>query len=139
MLDFSEAILSKLAIHQVGNKANEEGIILSEVEVAINGTIAPILNTYFTKPFKPHDFCCFSHETDLNLNEVYTYVKSIFANKTSLMMQSINLAQHLYEISNHSQIKSGEMYVAYFDNCYLQGEPTAWKRSVITRCCRTRS
>lgn len=124
MLDFSEAILSKLAIHQVGNKAHEEGLVISEEEVAINGTIAPILNTYFTKPFKFHEFYHFSHESDLNLNEVYTYVKSIFANKTSLLLQSINLAKHLYEESNHPQIKPGELYVAYFDNCYLEGEQT---------------
>jgi len=124
MLDFSEAVLSNLSIHQVGNKSNEEGLIISEQEVPINGTIAPLLTTYFTKPFKPQEFYNFSHETDLNLNEVYSYVKSIFNDKTSLQMQSIHLAKHLYEESNHPNIKAGELYVAYFDNCYLHDELT---------------
>jgi hypothetical protein len=124
MLDFSEAILSKLAIHQVGNKSDEEGLIISEEEVPINGVIAPLLTTYFTKPFKPEEFYNFSHESNLNLNEVYTYVKSIFNDKTDLHLQSINLAKHLYEESNHPNIKSGEVYVAYFDNCYLGEELT---------------
>jgi len=124
MLDFSEAELSKLAIHQVGNKSNEEGIIHSEQEVVIDGTIASLLTSYFTKPFKPQEFYNFAHETSLNLNEVYSFVKSIFNDKTSLLMQSINLAKHLYEESNHPNIKSGELYVAYFDNCYLNDELT---------------
>ncbi|MCK5703010.1 MAG: nucleoid-associated protein [Cyclobacteriaceae bacterium] len=124
MLDFSEAELSKLAIHQVGNKSNEEGIIHSEQEVVINGGIASLLTTYFTKPFKPQEFYNFAHETSLNLNEVHSYVKSIFNDKTSLQLQSINLAKHLYEHSNHPNIKSGELYVAYFDNCYLNDELT---------------
>lgn len=124
MLDFSETILSRLAIHQVGNRSNQEGIIHSEQEIVINGTIAPLLTTYFTKPFKPQEFYNFSHETSLNLNEVYSYVKSIFNDKTSLLLQSINLAKHLYEHSNHPNIKPGELYVAYFDNCYLNDEKT---------------
>jgi hypothetical protein len=124
MLNFSEAHLSNLAIHQVGNKSNEEGIIISEQEVTVNGTIAPLLTTYFTKPFKPQEFYNFFHESDLNMNEVYTYVKSIFNSKTSLQLQSINLAKHLYEQSIYPQIKSGELYVAYFDNCYLDDELT---------------
>lgn len=124
MLDFSEAILSSLSIHQVGNKANEEGLIISEQEVPINGTIAPLLTTYFTKPFKPQEFYNFSHKSDLNLNEMYAYAKSIFNDKTSLQMQSIHMAKHLYEESNHPNIKAGELYVAYFDNCYLNEELT---------------
>lgn len=124
MLDFSEAILSNLSIHQVGNKSNEEGLIISEQEVPIDDTIAPLLTTYFTKPFKPQEFYNFSHETDLNLNEVYSYAKSIFNTKSSLHIQSIHLAKHLYEESNHPNIKPGELYVAFFDNCYLHDELT---------------
>jgi hypothetical protein len=122
MLDFSEAVLSKLSIHQVGNKSNEEGIIISEQEVSINGMISVVLTSYFTKPFKPHEFYNFSHKTDLTFNEVYAYVKSIFNDVADLHMQSIKLAKHLYESSDHPQIKPGELYVAYFENCCLNEE-----------------
>jgi hypothetical protein len=124
MLNFSEAELARLAIHQIGNKSNEEGVIISETEVAINGSIAPLLTTYFTKPFKADEFYNFTHESNLNLNEVYTYVKSIFDDKSALLLQSINVAKHLYEQSLYPQIKSGELYVAYFENCYLDEELT---------------
>ncbi|MCG8311170.1 MAG: nucleoid-associated protein [Cytophagales bacterium] len=124
MLDFSEAELSHLAIHQVGNKTNEEGIIISEQEVSINGQIASLLTSYFTRPFKTDEYYNFSHETDLDLNEVYIYVRNIFNDKTSLLSQSINLARHLYEQSIYPHIKSGELYIAYFENCYLNNEIT---------------
>jgi len=122
MLNFSESELSNLAIHQIGNKSDEQGIIISEEEVRVNGSIASLLTSYFTKPFKAHEFYNFHHETNLELNEVYTYVKQIFNDRTALLEQSINLAKHLYEQSVYPQIKSGELYVAYFDNCYLNEE-----------------
>jgi hypothetical protein len=122
MLDFSEAELSGLSIHYVGNKSNEEGIIASQEEVRVDGNIADLLTTYFTKPFKTHEFYNFSHEANLNFNEVYNYAKTIFNDPGALHLQSINVARHLYEHSNHPNIKSGELYVAHFENCFLDGE-----------------
>ena len=124
MTDFSEAILSGMSIHLVGNKSNEEGLIISEQNVKIDGSIASLLTNYFTSPFKGSEFYTFNHESDLNLNEVYTYVKTIFHNVNSLHLQSINLAKHLYEQSIYPQIKSGELYVVYFEDCKLDDEPT---------------
>lgn len=122
MVDFSEAILSNLAIHQVGNKSNEEGLVLSQQNVNIDGSIASLLTNYFTSPFKGNEYYTFSHESDLNLNEVYTYVKTIFHDLSSLQLQSINLAKHLYEQSIYPQIKSGELYVVHFEQCFLDDE-----------------
>lgn len=122
MLNFSEAQLSRLSIHQVGNKAEEQGIIASQEEVAVNGSIADLLTTYFTKPFKSREFFNFTHESDLNFNEVFSFVKSIFHDPSSLHLQSVKLAKHLYEQSNHPRIKSGELYVAYFEDCMLEDE-----------------
>ena len=119
MLDFSEAELSHLAVHQVGTKSNDEGIIISDQEVNLDGSIASLLTTYFTRPFKTNEFYNFKHEVDLNLNEVYSYVRNIFDDKRTLQFQSISLAKHLYEQSIYPQIKSGELYVVYFENCYL--------------------
>ena len=122
MINFSESELTRLSIHQVGNKSNEEGVIIAEQEVAINAMIAGLLTSYFTKPFKTREFYHFSHETDLRFNEVYAYVKSIFHDPASMHLQSIKLARHLYEQSDHPMIKSGELYVAHFENCLLEEE-----------------
>ncbi len=122
MIDFSDAELSRLVIHGVGNKTNEEELIISEKAVPVNDAIGSLLTTYFTLPFKEPEFYSFSHVSDLNMNEVYTYVKNIFHDRSSLYLQSINMARHLYEQSNHPRIKSGEMYVAYFENCTVEDE-----------------
>jgi len=122
MLNFSQAELARLSIHQVGNKSNEEGVIAAQEEVDFDQDIASLLISYFTRPFKGQEFYNFTHESDLNLNEVYTYAKSIFHDPNSHHLQSVNLVKHLYEHSDHPQIKSGELYVAYFDNCYLHEE-----------------
>ena len=122
MTDFSHAELMRLSIHFVGNKSDEDGIIVSDLETKVDGSIATVLTDYFCKPFKVDEFFRFSHESDLNLNEVYSYVRSIFNAPDALHLQSINLAKHLYEQSNHPQIKPGELYVAYFENCYIDDE-----------------
>lgn len=64
----------------------------------------------------------FYHEADLNLNEVYTYASKIFENPKTLGEQSVNLAKHLYEHSNHPKIKGGEFYVVYFKECVIDGK-----------------
>lgn len=64
----------------------------------------------------------FYHEADLNLNEVYAYASKIFENPKTLGEQSVNLAKHLYEHSNHPKIKGGEFYVVYFKECVIDGK-----------------
>ncbi|CAM5216215.1 Nucleoid associated protein NdpA OS=Ureibacillus acetophenoni OX=614649 GN=SAMN05877842_106118 PE=4 SV=1 [Ureibacillus acetophenoni] len=61
----------------------------------------------------------FFHETDLGLNEVYTYVNSIFYQEESFLEQSKNIATHLNSSSAHPAIKNGELFIGLFDNCIL--------------------
>ncbi len=122
MFNFSESELKHLSIHGVGNKSNEDSLIISEKEVPVSDAISGLLTTYFTRAFKDPEFYRFSHESDLRLNEVYTYVKSIFHDINALHLQSVNIAKHLYEQSNHPRIKAGEVYVALFENCTLDDE-----------------
>ncbi|MCB0756006.1 MAG: nucleoid-associated protein, partial [Flavobacteriales bacterium] len=62
------------------------------------------------------------HESDMELNEVYTYVQQIFANPETNHEQSVKLAKHLFECSTHPKIKGGEFYVVYFKHCLLNDE-----------------
>lgn len=121
MITFTEAQLSRLSVHRVGNKSEDGGIILSEKEVPVHGVINDVLTTYFTKPFKPWDFYQFTHETDLNFNEIYSYARNIFNEPSTLHIESVKIAKHLYEQSVHPKIKSGELYVALFKDCVLDG------------------
>ncbi len=64
----------------------------------------------------------FFHETDTALNEVFTYSKKIFEQDSSFLEQSQNMAKHLHSVSQHPNIKSGELFIGLFENCFLLNE-----------------
>ena len=68
-------------------------------------------------PFKNNEYFHLYHETDINLNEVYSYVSAIFEDQGNLLEHSKNLALHLYEQSSHPKINEGEFYVVYLKDC----------------------
>ncbi len=122
MLNFKEAELARLAIHFIGNAADEEGMNLSKELMSIDEEITNLLKSYFLKPFKAQELYTFHHESDLNLNEIYHYASAVFDNPDSTFLQSINIAKHLYESSSHPNIKAGELYISYFNECVINGE-----------------
>ncbi len=111
-----------IVIHKVGNKSQNDNLILSHTYTEISKEIKSILNEYFLSPFKSEEYYQFYHDSSLSLNEVYTYVSAIFANPEDLHEQSVNLAKHLYNQSTHPKIKAGEFYVVYFRDCIVNGE-----------------
>ncbi len=122
MFNFKEAQLEQLAIHFIGNAADEEGMTLSKQLIQVDADITSLLKSYFLKPFKEQELYTFHHESDLDLNEIFHYVSAIFDDPGSLYLQSINIAKHLYESSSHPNIKPGELYISYFDECVINGE-----------------
>ena len=119
MINSEFAKIEAIVLHKTGNKLNEEGIKFSKEPVKINDLLEEILLKYFFSPFKQNEFYNLSHETDLNLNEVYSYVSAIFEDPENLYEQSVNIAKHLYEQSVHPKIKGGEIYVVYFKDCNI--------------------
>lgn len=124
MFNFKESILSTLAVHHIGNQAESEGINIGKSTLEIDDDLRLLLKNYFLKSFKEQGLYTLSHSTDLTLNELYTYVSAIFSDSDSLYLQSINIAKHLYESSQHPMIKNGELYVVYFDECVIDDEVT---------------
>lgn len=123
MFDFSEVTLNQIVVHNIGNRVEEEGIGFSKSEMHISDpTIESILKQYFLSNFKSDYFYSFSHESDLQLNEVFNHANQIFENPESFFDQSTDLARSLYENSNHPKIKPGEFYVVKFSNVNVDGE-----------------
>src|SRR5687768_1310308 len=119
MVDFGQAALSKLIIHKVGNKLMEDGVRLSAELIDLKGKeeLTTILNTYFLTPFKEPVFHHFHHVSSLDLNEIYSIVNELFQSTRGFVKKSKDIANILYEYSNHPKIKSGELYIAYFEDC----------------------
>lgn len=115
--------IEDIVVHQVGNKSTEDGCFLAKELLQTDDKTMELLNAYFAAPFeKSREYFNLTHDSDIELNEVYAYVSKIFADQNSLLDQSINLAKHLYEKSNHPKIKSGEFYVVYFKDCIIEGQ-----------------
>lgn len=114
--------IKALSVHRIGNKSALEGVELSEEPVNLDETLGEILKTFFLMAFKDEERYCFSHPTAKDLNAVYTYVSKAFEDCSTFHEQSKNIAKYLYEQSEHPNIKRGDLYVAYFNGCILDGE-----------------
>ncbi len=125
MITFSEAALKDLSIPRIGNKLLDEKYHLSKRSATVKDeTLGQLLMQYFLGPFeKIEELYQFTHPSnDLQLNEVYHFAEYIFNQPGSLQQNSEQIAKHLYDMSNHPKIKSGELYVAYFSSLQLNGE-----------------
>ncbi|MFK7968997.1 MAG: nucleoid-associated protein [Bacteroidia bacterium] len=121
--DLSQAQISSIAVHKTGHRLRSEDFVASDDLIELDDQLKGALEDYFLKPFKSEYFWHFTHNTDLALNEAYTYVSNVFLSplkRPALLEQSVNLLKHLHGQSLHPQIKSGELYVVYFTGCSLE-------------------
>lgn len=123
MQDFSNVELKKIIIHLVGNKIKDEELKTSlEPCDTVDDITLQYLKRFFFSSFKFDISYRFTHEADIGLNEINSYTEKIFEDQKKFVEQSINIAKHLYGVSVHPNIKAGELYVVYFENCILDNE-----------------
>lgn len=119
---FDHTHILSLVIHQVGNKINNESLVLSQNVVSLSETIQENLIEFFLSQFKTEEYYQIYHDVALSLNEVFVYVSQIFDDPETQYDQSLNLAKHLYDQSIHPKIKGGEFYTVYFKDCVVDGD-----------------
>jgi hypothetical protein len=122
MIDYESTTIDALTVHHIGNPVQEEGIVTSDTTIHPDDVLAPLLLKYFTMPFKAPEYYQFYHESGLSHNPLYTSVQKIFTAPDQLHLESLNIAAHLYSVSEHPNIKAGELYVAYLSDCSVGGE-----------------
>ena len=122
-LDLTEVKIEKLITHHIGNKNKDENISFSdELSTLKNEQTLGFVLKYFLQQFKPFDFHQFTHTIELEMNEVYTIVRKLFSNTDIFIPESHNIAKHLFEYSDHPNIKSGELNIVYFSNVYFDND-----------------
>lgn len=110
-------------VHKVGNKLKEEGIAFATKSDDITSA-SEFISALIKNTFKFDVFSRLYAIDELDTNNVYRFVRKIFSNKENLVPQSNNLARHLYDHSNHPNIKNGEFYVVYIEGCNVNGQIT---------------
>ena len=134
MVDASLTLINAVSVHAVGNKLLGEELTLSDDILHLpNDKLKSHLLTYFFSSFNSPEYYNFDLEKEgSNPHVVYTLVKEIFADPASLHDHSINLAQHLYNVSQHNHIKSGDLFVGHFSGVVI--ERKSWDVVGIFKC-----
>lgn len=123
MMDFSNSTIVKAIAHEVGNKFREEGISYSEKDLDLGNSDTHLLFTRFLlSSFKGNEFFNFFHPTNIEMNEIYSYVSNIFNNVEDFESNAKKIALHLYNESTHPKINRGEIYVVHFADCLIDDE-----------------
>ena len=114
MLEVTDSKLTQYIVHYVSETVvfGDEAFPQPEVMLEVAFTQLAFNKIDFEQQYE------FFHETDIGLNEVYTYVNSIFDQEGSRFLeQSKHIATHLQSVSQHPNIKDGELFIGLFDNC----------------------
>ncbi len=125
MFFHSDSNIEQLAIHRVGNKLRDEFYVLSEQPVALEDELlSQLLKQYFLGPFERVNevYRLFHSSGTLALNELYHFATAFFAGETDFHAFGQQVGKHLFESSNHPNIKAGELYVVHLRDVQLEGE-----------------
>ena len=108
-------MLSKIIVHKVGNKINQESLILSQEELQLPEDMQELLADFFMKAFKSEEQFHFYSDTYLVNNPVYSSVAEIFEDKGKFLWESESIAKHLYDITENPRVQNGELFIVYFE------------------------
>ncbi len=124
MIDFSQATIENMVVHQVGARVEAAPMKFSKntTQLQDNEMVSDVLLNYFFKPFKEDAYYNFYHPEDIEKNLVYVIAKQLFDGGGDFYNSSIQVAEWLYENSNHPKIRGGEFYMALFNNVVVDGE-----------------
>ncbi|MDZ7847972.1 MAG: nucleoid-associated protein [Owenweeksia sp.] len=107
--------LSAVVIHYIGNALKDEELVLSKEESGLDTPTRKIIWEYVVSAFRTPDFYQFSHAVDVEMNNVFTTSRSLFAEPGAIVKYSADLARLLSEVSQHPNVRSGELMVLYFE------------------------
>jgi hypothetical protein len=126
MIEFTNAVIEKISVHNVGNKTNGDDLYLSNTLLDISDAkVRELLSKFFLTPFSDPEYHSFTFSNDdYRLNPMYVFVSQIFGEAENFQKTSMEIATHLYDLSIHPQIKSGDLFITYFSGIIVEDEFT---------------
>jgi hypothetical protein len=124
MIESSASIVRIVSVHHVGNGNLQQELKLSEGPLEVeDDKLHQLLQTYFLSNFSTPEYQCFTSEEGAT-NVIFTIAREIFQDLESFHENSVLIAKHLYESTQHPNIKPGDLFVAYFQDISVQGQRT---------------
>ena len=121
MLKTSNAYISRATLQRVGNKLSQEINYSTSEEIPFTEDEEQLLKSFFLSSIRSsQDLMKFTHHVSLDYNTVYDSCLKFFNKEVSFMDFSNHILNHLYEKSDHPQIKTGELFVVLFENIQFQ-------------------
>ena len=115
-------MIQQCVIHRVGNKNNDEGIVLSDKATTLSPELKVTLIKFFLQTFEgKEETWNFMHINDVKFNEVYSYTSELFEG-ADFVDVSKRIAKQLYECSIHPSIKGGELFVVKLSDVNYDGK-----------------
>ena len=122
MLNYGNSNLLEASLHFCGNKNNGEEVALANHPLELNEQMSFALSDFLMQPFsKLFEEYRFTPESI-----VKPILTQVFAGEKSLHDASKELTEHLYEVSEHPRIGSGDVLVCFvkglaYDNVFSDG------------------
>ena len=121
MLKTTNAHISRATLQRVGNKLSQEINYTTREEIPLSEDEEQLLKTFFLNSVRSsQDLMKFTHHVSLDYNTVYNSCVKFFDQQISFIEYSNHILNHLYEKSDHPQIKTGELFVVLFENIEFQ-------------------
>lgn len=121
-MNFSEAILTRVVAHYIGNKGNGQELLISKNLFRLPEDQGKALSEGFFSRFNTQaDVYSFTHGASLDFNEVYNFCLQTLAEEESFYDNSVKIAAHLFDNTTHPKIKPGELYICFFTGCIVNG------------------
>lgn len=124
MLNYIDVQMHNIAIHRIGAPARDEQLMLSDHILHLpEGLLHEDIQRYFFSSFKEPNFYRFMPVArSLEDNVMHRWATEIFENPALLLERSRDIAKYLYDRSVHPNIKSGDLFVFYFEDVLLGDE-----------------
>jgi len=124
MLNTSRTEIVEFIAHYVGNKNNQQSLIMSDRPYQFKDDFTrDKIFEYMTSPFKDDIFYKFRQKTDdVFAYDVKNLIDKAFKSRTNFFEITKRLSTHLYDQTIHPKLKGGEVYFVYFKDIIIGGE-----------------
>ena len=123
MIQYENSIIEEIITHFVGNKVQEDGVIISKAPVSQTEELRFVLRRYLLSSFDTEESWHFSHSGgDVEFNYIYGLCREVFRDPSCVYEKSVEMAKFLYEKSEQNKIKAGDFSVVFFREVMLDGD-----------------